>query len=135
VANVQTLSRTYTNAAGQYVEQDDHFNLSGVTYSTTAHIGTLNTNYYATNYGYDDRGRLDRVQTPNGTIYRTVYDGLSRPISYWVGTNDSPANGQEWTPSNNTSPANMVQVSAYQYDGGGQHHASADHLHHLRQPR
>jgi YD repeat-containing protein len=93
--------------------------LSGVTYSTTAHIGTLNTNYYATYHGYDDRGHLDRRQTPNGTIYRTVYDGLNRPVSDWVGTNDSPANGLEWTPSNNTSPANMVQVSAYQYDGGG----------------
>src|SRR5262249_31952404 len=51
-------------------------------------------------------------------IYRTVYDGLDHPISTWVGTNDTPGSGY-WSPSNNTSPSNMVEVSEYVYDGGG----------------
>jgi RHS repeat-associated protein len=118
VSGVQTLSRLYTNAAGQYVEGDAYFNLTGVTYSTAAYLGSVNVNYYATLYSYDARGRPNRVQTPNGTIYRTVYDGLNRPVSDWVGTNDTPGSGY-WSPTNNTPPANMVQLTAYQYDGGG----------------
>src|SRR5262249_36814021 len=81
-------------------------------------LGTEGTNFYRTQYGYDDRGNRDRVQTPTGTIYRTVYDGLSRPISQWIGTNDTPSSG-EWSPSNNGSPCNMVQVGAWEYDNGG----------------
>jgi hypothetical protein len=45
VSGLQTLSRQYTNAAGQYVEADDYFNLAGVTYSTASYLGALNTNY------------------------------------------------------------------------------------------
>jgi RHS repeat-associated protein len=118
VSGVQTLSRSLTNAAGQVVEVDDYFNLSGVTYSTTPHLGTLNTNYYATLYGYDDRGRQDHVQSPTGTITDTVYDGLNRVVSTWLGTNDTPPSG-EWSPTNNGSPANMIEVSSNVYDGGG----------------
>ncbi len=118
VSGLQTLSRSYTNAAGQVVRQDDYFNLSGVTYSTAQFIGTQNTNYYTTQFGYDDRGRQDHVQHPTGTIDDTVFDGLGRVLSTWVGTNDTPASG-EWSPSNNTSPANMVQTTADVYDGGG----------------
>src|SRR5262249_21553627 len=64
------------------------------------------------------RGRPNRTQTPNGTIYRTVYDDLGRVASTWVGTNDTPTSG-EWSPTNNTAPANMVQITANVYDGGG----------------
>jgi RHS repeat-associated protein len=118
ISNVQTLSRSLTNAAGQVVEVDQYFNLTGVTYSTTAHLGTVNTNYYATSYSYDHRGRLERVLSPTGTITRTVYDGLGREVSTWVGTNDTPGSGY-WSPTNNTSPSNMVQVTGNVYDGGG----------------
>jgi hypothetical protein len=45
ISGVQTLSRQYISAGGQDTEDDKYFNLSGVTYSTAAHIGTLNTNY------------------------------------------------------------------------------------------
>jgi RHS repeat-associated protein len=117
-SSLQTLSRVYVNAAGQNVEQDDYFNLTGVTYSTAGHIGTLNSNYYETQQGYDDRGRPDRRVTPTGTIYRTVRDGQGRIVSTWVGTNDTPASG-EWSPTNNTAPANMIQVSGMVYDAGG----------------
>ena len=47
-----------------------------MTYSTTAYLGTLGTNYYATDYGYDDTGRLDLVDDAVGTI---TDHGLRRP--------------------------------------------------------
>ncbi len=80
-------------------------------------MGAVNVNYYQTQYGYDVDGRLARTQTPNGTIYRTVYNSLDEEVSDWVGTDDTPASG-EWSPSNNTAPSNMVEVSSYQYDNG-----------------
>src|SRR5207249_2725436 len=99
---------------------------AGTSYSqTTATLGTAwnfgspdaAANYYRTELGYDDRGRLDRIGSPTGTITRTVRDGLSRPISTWIGTNDTPASG-EWSPDNNTTPSNMLKVSDNEYDGG-----------------
>jgi RHS repeat-associated protein len=119
IADVQTLTRTYRNPAGQNVREDDYFNLSGVIYSTTPYLGTANTNYYTTTFAYDDAGRLAHVQMPTGTITDRVYDGRGDVLNTWVGTNDTPANGQEWSPSNNTSPANMTETTAYVYDNGG----------------
>jgi YD repeat-containing protein len=85
VSSLQTLARDYTNSAGQATASDSYFNLSGVTYSTAAHIGTLNTNYYETTDDYDARGRPTRSVSATGTITRTVYDGLDRVVSTWVG--------------------------------------------------
>src|SRR5260370_37994399 len=116
ISNLQTLSRVYTNSAGQVVRKDSYFSLSGVTYSTAANIGTLNTNYYEAAQDYDARGWLTRAVTALGTITRQVHDGLGRTLSVWVGTNDSPA--ATWSPTNNNSPANMVQTVGYQDDGG-----------------
>ena len=115
ISGLQSLSRSLINAAGQEVEEDDYFNLSGVTYSTTPYLGTVNVNYYATLYGYDQFGRQNRVQKPTGTIERTVYDDQGRVSSTWVGTNDTPASGG-WSPTN---PAGMVEVSSDVYDNGG----------------
>src|SRR5262249_58964890 len=39
-------------------------------------------------------------------------------VSQWVGTDDTPSSG-EWSPSNNGSPCNMIQVGAWEYDNGG----------------
>src|SRR5262249_45073856 len=36
-------------------------------------------------------------------------------VSTWVGTNDTPGSGQ-WSPTNNTSPSNMVKISDDIYD-------------------
>src|SRR5439155_5791941 len=47
-----------------------------------------------------------------------VYDGLGRVLSTWVGTNDTAASGC-WSPDNNTSASNMVEVSVLVYDDGG----------------
>ncbi len=118
ISSLETLARSYTNSGGQEVGRDAYFNLTGVTYSTALYLGTEGTHYHTTLMGYDERGRLNRVQTPTGTIQRTVYDGLDRPVSTWVGTFDTVASGS-WSPSNRESPLNMVQVSANVYDGGG----------------
>ena len=78
--------------------------------------GSSGTNYNETDYGYDVMRSPLRRQTPGGTITRAVYDDRERMIGNWVGTNDTGA-----TPSNpagSGSPNNMVQVAAYQYDGG-----------------
>jgi hypothetical protein len=104
IGNLQTLNRTYLNSAGQAVRWDRYFNLSGVTYSTNTYIGTQNTNYYTTQEDYDSRGRAYRTLTPTGTYYKTLFDGLDRPLSDWVGTNDG-------------SPGNMTQLDAYIYEG------------------
>ncbi|MFL5241992.1 MAG: RHS repeat domain-containing protein [Gemmataceae bacterium] len=115
ISGLQTLARAYTNAAGQVVRNDAYFNLTGVTYSTAANIGTKNTNYYESLTDYDNRGWQTRTQSPTGTITRTVHDGLGRTVSTWVGTNDTPASGQ-WSPTNNTSPSNMIKTADYVYD-------------------
>src|SRR5262249_33095153 len=94
-----------------------YFDLTGVTYSTAANIGTENTNFYRTRFGYDERGRQDRVQRPTSTIERMVYDGLSRVVSTWVGLDDTPTSG-EWSPTN-TAGTDLVQISASVYDNGG----------------
>jgi len=115
ISNLQTLSRAYANAAGQVVRNDAYFNLSGVTYSTAANIGVKNTNYYESLTDYDNRGWMTRTQSPTGTITRTVHDGLGRTVSAWLGTNDTPGSGQ-WSPTNNTSPSNMIKIADYVYD-------------------
>jgi YD repeat-containing protein len=98
ISSLQTLARSYTNSAGQRTHTDGYFNLSGLTYSTSTTLGTENTHFYRTRYAFDSRGRLARVQTPTGTIYRFVYDSLDRLASEWVGTNDTPPSG-EWSPT------------------------------------
>ena len=121
--NIQTLSRQLTNGGGQVVEQDDYFSLSGVTYSQpVTYLGsssnnTASGNYHGTLYGYDDRGRRNMVKMPTGTIYNTVYDDLGHAVSLWVGTNDTPTSG-EWSPTNNSSPCNMIDVQDNAYDNG-----------------
>jgi YD repeat-containing protein len=115
IDDLQSLSRTFTNAAGQVVEQDVYFDLDGLSYSTDPYLGTVNTNYYATFFSYGITGLQERVELPSGTIQRTVSDGQGRVRSTWVGTDDTPESG-DWSPSN---PAGMVQLTAYLYDGGG----------------
>jgi len=115
IGSLQSLSRTHYNAAGQAIHTDDYFNLAGLTYSTSASLGTLNTHFYRTASAYDSRGRNHRTAQGDGTIYRTVFDGLGRPVSEWTGDNDTPTSG-DWSPDN---PADMVKVQSYTYDNGG----------------
>jgi hypothetical protein len=117
IGNVETLSRTITSSGGQVIASDAYVNLSGVTYGTEVTLGTEGVNYYRTRSGYDVRGRPDRVQLPTGTIERTVYDGLDRESSVWVGLDDTPTSG-EWSPTN-TAGTDLVKVSENVYDSGG----------------
>jgi RHS repeat-associated protein len=118
ISGIQTLSRSVVNAAGQVIATDQYFNLTGVTYSTSSvTLGTEGTNYYRTEYFYDHRGRLKKTLTPTDTIYRTVYDGLGRVVSQWVGTDDTPTTGF-WSPTNLTG-TNTVKISENEYDSGG----------------
>src|SRR5262249_47449540 len=114
IGNVQSLARSLTNSAGQVVAADAYFNLSGVSYSTTPRLGTVNVNYYETTDGYDSRGRLERVQSPTGTISRTVFDGLSRVAGIWIGTNDTGATDSN--PAGSGPPNNMVKLRQNAYD-------------------
>jgi YD repeat-containing protein len=115
ISSLQSLTRTYFNAAGQVTHTDDYFNLVGLTYSTSVSLGTLNTHFYRTESAYDSRGRNHRTVGGDGTIYRTVFDGLGRPISEWMGASDTPTSGS-WSPTN---PAEMVKIKSYTYDNGG----------------
>lgn len=118
IANLESLSRSYRNKAGQVTHSDMYFNLTGVTYSTAANIGTLNTNYYRTTTDYGKQGgQVNRQVSAAGTITRTEYDSLGRATSVWVGTDDTPTTGS-WSVSNLTG-TNMTKVAEYEYDGGG----------------
>jgi RHS repeat-associated protein len=86
ISGVRTLARQYISAGGQDTADDKYFNLTGVTYSTSPHIGTLNTNYYETTYGYDSRGRLSTTTLPTNTVETETFDGLGRLISTAIGT-------------------------------------------------
>lgn len=117
IGQVQSLSRSYRNSAGQAVYSDSYFDLSGLTYSTSTSLGTSGVNFYRTESVYNKQGTLSKTVTPQGTIYRTEYDGQGRAVSEWVGTDDVPTTGY-WSTSNLTG-TDMVKVREYEYDGGG----------------
>jgi RHS repeat-associated protein len=117
IAGVQSISRSYTNAGGQVVDQDRYFNLAGLA-SVDAHtLGTLGTHYYRVSLGYGARGLVHRVVNAEGTIQRLVHDGLDRIVSSWTGTDDQPTSGA-WSPTN-TAGTNLVGTHSYEYDHGG----------------
>ena len=59
--------------------RDDYFNLNGLPSTTDPTIGTAGTSFDVTLFGYDSRGRPNRVQSPpiglTSTIHATAYDG------------------------------------------------------------
>jgi RHS repeat-associated protein len=117
IAGVVGLSRTFVDDGGELTHQDAYFSLNGLPYAPIADLGTENVHFYRTRFESDHNEQLVRTQTPAGTIVRTVYDFLGRPVSEWVGTNDTPPSG-EWSPTNNGAPANMVKAREYEYDSG-----------------
>jgi len=120
ITNMQSLTRSLMNAAGQVIAVDRYTNLDGLAYSTaTATLGLEGANYLRTRYAYNDQGQVERVQNPAGTITISTFDGLGRLTGTYVGTDDSTTNGFKWKPSNAASTSNMVQVAAYEYDNGG----------------
>lgn len=119
IGNLQTLSCTYLNFAGQVISSEAYLNLAGLVYSAATHLGVLNDNYYRTAYGYDRMGNLARVVAAGGTIRDTVYDGLGRAIAEYTGTNDTTTDGAPWTGTNAAASANMVKTAGYEYDNNG----------------
>jgi RHS repeat-associated protein len=120
ITNLQSLTRSLVNAAGQVIAVDRYMNFAGLTYSTTtATLGLEGVNFLRTLYAYNNQGQVERVQNPAGTITISTYDGLARLTATWVGTDDSTTNGFKWTPGNASATSNMVQVAANEYDNGG----------------
>ncbi len=78
IADIQSLSRSYTNDAGQTVSEEDYIDWGGLSCSPGS-MGTAGVNYYLTQIAYGPGGMQDRVISPQGTITRTVFDGLGRP--------------------------------------------------------
>ena len=105
VANVQSLTVTWTNLAGQTTQVDQYYNLGGFTFSDDTGLPE-GGEYYETKYGYNADGIQDHVVDPAGTITDTCYNGQGLLLSTWIGTNDTGAN-------------NMVEVSSNVYDNGG----------------
>jgi RHS repeat-associated protein len=117
-AAIRSLSRTYMNDAGQVTHEDAYTDLGGLTYATTGSLGTAGVNYLRTTYGYDQRGRQNKVVASDGTVTRTVYDAPGRAVSVWKGTNDAGATSTDPT-GGGASGNNMVKVSESVYDAGG----------------
>jgi RHS repeat-associated protein len=114
---IQTLSRDYTNNAGQTVQSDQYFNFGTNSYSVNPYFGIAGTNYASTSIGYDDRGRQDMTKSPNGTITHTTYEGFGRVASIWIGTNDQPGtNDAHWSPTNQGASSNLMKVQDNYYD-------------------
>jgi RHS repeat-associated protein len=114
ISDLQSLRRTHYNNAGQVIYVDDYFALDALEYSMSASLGTINVNFYRTSFAYDSRGRQNRIERADGTIYRTVFDGQGRPVSEWVGISDTVTG--PWSPTN---AGDMLEVKAYEYDNGG----------------
>ncbi|WP_428936902.1 hypothetical protein [Fontivita pretiosa] len=122
-SKIGSLERWITNDAGQVTEHAQYFKLPIPLYSRVyAKFGTASNdsstgNYHLTTIDYDQRGRQMRRLSPAGTITRTVFDGLGRATSSWVGTDDTPSTGY-WSPTN-TDGTNLVMVAERQYDYDG----------------
>ena len=116
ITNLQSLTRSIVNTAGQVIAVDRYSNLAGLAYSTSETLGTEGTNYLRTRYAYDNHAQVDRVQSPAGTITHSIYDGFSRLVATWIGTNDSTTNGLKWTPTTGSASSNMTLVETRAYD-------------------
>lgn len=107
LAGYRSLVRSYTNIGRQITHVDRYYAFVD---------GLPDDDYYRTEYGYNERGYRTRIELPSGTIERTVYDALGRPVSTWVGTDDTGAT--DYNPAGSGSPNNMVKVSESVYDEG-----------------
>ena len=83
---------------GQVDHSDAYFNLAGLSYSTSLNLGVEGTNFLRTRYGYGELGEVNRVESSNGSIARSVIDGLGRTIGEWIGSSDAVAGA--WSPTN-----------------------------------
>lgn len=116
-STISERTQTFFNTQQQIEYVDRYPETTSLSYNTSTGAVTGTESYYRTSYGYDARGRQDRVaqarnfSSTNPTITRTVFDGLDRLIATWIGTDDS-----SWSPSSPGS--NMTLISENEYDGG-----------------
>lgn len=102
-ALVARYSATTYNKAGTMVEESRVYHtLSSTLAGSSADV---------TKVAHDNRGRVIRTEDPTGTISRTDFDAIGRPVARWVGTNDSNFAGSPFG-----SGDNMTQVEAREYD-------------------
>jgi YD repeat-containing protein len=93
ITNLQSLSRSLVNAAGQVIAVGRYTNLSGLAYAAkSATLGLEGVNFLRTRYAYNNQGQVDRTQNPAGTITISTYDGLARLTATYVGTDLPPLN-------------------------------------------
>ncbi|MFM8952375.1 MAG: hypothetical protein ACKOOF_04840 [Planctomycetaceae bacterium] len=79
ITNLQSLTRSVMNAAGQVIAVDRYTNLAGLPYSTaSATLGAEGVNYLRTRYAYNNQGQVDRLQNPAGTTHTYAYDVTGR---------------------------------------------------------
>ena len=77
--------------------------------------GLPGANFHETLYAYDEMGRQNRTQTPDGTIRRAVFSAFGETISSWIGTDDTGATGSD--PGGNGAFGNdMVMLSSNEFD-------------------
>lgn len=127
-SNIQSLTRSLTNNAGQVVDIDEYFSMSGLTYSQSSPrldpSGTFGSgasndsasgNYSVTLSAYDDQGRLFQIIDPTGTITHYVFDARGNILQTWVGTSDT--NQVETSQNEYDVDGNLTQQT--QYPGGG----------------
>ncbi len=114
ISGLWSVEREHLDNGGRVVNRDTYIDLAGLSYTTAASLGTLNTHFYRTGYFYDKRGREARVQDAQGTITRLEYDGMDRLVSRWTGTDDTPTSGF-WSPTN-TAGTNVEKVLEQHYD-------------------
>jgi RHS repeat-associated protein len=77
--------------------------------------GTVGTHYHETVYDGDAMGRNNRVETPDGTIRRSVFNAHDQVVNSWVGTNDTGATDSDPT-GNGAFGNDMVMLSTNEYD-------------------
>ena len=113
IGEFASLSRVHADRAGRTTGVDSYYDLAtglpndlGIGApgdGLPATLGAQDVNFHREAYGYDTRGRLERVVDWSGTTYRTVRDALGRPVSEHVGVDG----------------AGEVQVADYGWDFGG----------------
>jgi len=142
-----TYSGTVANLVTATISQSDYTAWTTYQYSKTRLIsmrvyddipssgtGTLGTNYDQTSYGYENfgepgvlMGRQNRVETPDGTITRYVFDARGNVLETWVGTDDIGAPDADPT-GGSAQGNNMVLMSSATYDADGNQITSTDAL-------
>ncbi|MGL6077106.1 MAG: RHS repeat-associated core domain-containing protein [Fimbriiglobus sp.] len=87
-----SMSKTYTNLAGQVTKILQYTNFEGLYYTPEPHnswyvwnghdtMGQPGVHYLQTSYGYDQLGRQYMTTTPDGVSMKSSYDKLGRVIS------------------------------------------------------